>query len=621
MRRPALSTLLAGVAACLGILFVLPYEQWGLPGLWALDFLVYIPVALRIAMAALVAVAALPPVQQWLADLFQRVWIPPAWCVVALGGLTFVLFHERTLYGDGLRKLGLLSVDELATDLYTWKEPLDTLLVSLATRLVGEMGLGVQHAIAGLSVLAGMVYLAVVLGMARLLLQLRLRRVFFVAGMVALGSSQLWFGHIENYSLVTGAAYLTVLLALLHYRRKVSLWWVGLSAGAAISLHPQALFTLLPLVLLLERGRWPRQVAILAASGLLVPVITATVLLSTGTAPPSFTNGFAGDTQLFWRLDEALHPAQVGQALINLWLLVPALPVLLPLALGVGGWLRDWHARYFTILVTGLLLYHFSFQNDLPRAQDWDLYAIVGPGIMLFLLYILLNEDRTSGTAASDWPAIVRILWPALTFAGLFTAAWIGVNHTFRLLYPDPDLRPYYLFYRQADLMELLPMAQITPQEPLCEDVAGDPTGCRRVAPVTFTMPHDGDRRQALFAHAPAQVRFAIRLDHEPLFLWTSVALDPWSWNWGGDGVTFQVWAAHSGGQDLLWERHLSPDNPSDLDWQEVLVPLDGYREQEMDLLLVTTPGPHGDASADRAGWGFPWLMRGTIDRRIAQQP
>ena len=42
-------------------------------------------------------------------------------------------------------------------------------------------------------------------------------------------------------------------------------------------------------------------------------------------------------------------------------------------------------------------------------------------------------------------------------------------------------------------------------------------------------------------------------------------------------------------------------------------VPLDAYAGQRVNLVLETDPGPAGNADADRAGWGMPWLMSGTL--------
>ena len=78
-----------------------------------------------------------------------------------------------------------------------------------------------------------------------------------------LGSSQLWFGHVENYSLVTAFSMVATALALGYLAGKRPLWGVGLAAGAALSAHPQAIFTFPALLLLLASRRSPA----LAASG------------------------------------------------------------------------------------------------------------------------------------------------------------------------------------------------------------------------------------------------------------------------------------------------------------------------------------------------------------------
>jgi len=131
-----------------------------------------------------------------------------------------------------------------------------------------------------------------------------------------------------------------------------------------------------------------------------------------------------------------------------------------------------------------------------------------------------------------------------------------------------------------------------------------------------FVMPQNGDSRTVLFAHAPAEVALPLTLPDETTFLWLSPALDPQAWDWGGDGVTFAVKVRSRGVDDLLWQRHLDPAQPDDLGWQDQFISLAPYRGQRVELLLVTDPGPAGDNAGDRAGWGMPWLMRGTVDSR-----
>jgi hypothetical protein len=263
-------------------------------------------------------------------------------------------------------------------------------------------------------------------------------------------------------------------------------------------------------------------------------------------------------------------------------------------------------------LAAGTLLYNFSFQNELPRPRDWDLFAIAGPGFTMWGLYVWLRSKTEDGTRRA---VLGRAsLFPALAFAVAVTVSWIGVNHHYVLLSPEPGYRALYVRYRVVDLMDLLPVATVAPSDLFCSDPAQDPTGCRRVTRTEFTMPQNGDTRPVIFAHAPARIAFPLDVPRQPSFLWTSPALDPLAWGWGGDGVTFRVRVQDSNRDVVLWERHLVPSNPADRGWVEAFVPLNGYAGRRVNLILETDPGPAGNADADRAGWGVPWLLRGTLE-------
>ncbi len=120
---------------------------------------------------------------------------------------------------------------------------------------------------------------------------------------------------------------------------------------------------------------------------------------------PSVANGYAGDPQLFLTPAQMLAPHQLADAFNNLWLLAP----LAPLWIGLGSWAlfqprlrQDQIFRYLTGVALGLLVYHFTFQNDLARPRDWDLFAMVGPRVTLWGVYIWLQ--RGQGPIATSKP-------------------------------------------------------------------------------------------------------------------------------------------------------------------------------------------------------------------------
>lgn len=590
--------------------------------IWTFRFLGLLPVTLRLLLGGGVALMGLNA--PWLAEGLPRLgpgWDVtrlPAWAVIGVSGSIFWLGAERTHYGDGLLKLHLQATAQLqSSPPYIWKAPLDGLIGYWISRLTHALPLPLEQGIAAQSVIAGVVFVLAVGSIARRLTETPAYRSLIVLGLLTLGSSQLWFGHVENYSLVTAGVMVTVAGALAYLDGDVRLGTVGLLGGLAVSFHPQALFAMMALPLITSRlGRW-RQILLLMVTGLAIPALVTMILLMLGVPLPTPGTGYVGDTQIFWTPAQLLDLTRLGESLENLWLLIPALPILTPILLFSGVWRRvsdDRRMAYLSGVGVGLLIYHFGFQNDLPRWQDWDLYAVVGPGVALWALAAWATMPRR-------WPhtLLTALLLSGLAFALAVSGSWITVNHTFRLLDPDPSMRSVTGEYVLADLIDLLPTAQVIPPTPICADPAQDPTGCRRVAPLVITLPTTGEDRAAIFAHAPAQVGFRLELPAEPTFLWVSPILDPAAWGWGGDGVTFRVEVEDGTGRETLWQEHIDPAAMPERGWAEVAVALSAYRGRAVQLWLVTDVGPAGNGDADRAAWGTPWIMLGTPDIRIRE--
>lgn len=625
------TVILPTIFIILGALILMAAGGWtlGFTGLWAFSHLSFLPFSFRVAFGSLFIIAAsfsvaLPYCNFALPNFFSKALHGFGQCranqrvyrllATLCSGILFWYFREQTWHGDALLKLDLLSTTTIATNPYIWKEPLDSLLTYVITALVTLVQQPPEIAIALLSVGAGMVYVWTILWLANLLWDDGLRQSLFIIGMLALGSSLLWFGHIENYSLVTAATIVALALGIGYLRTVVPLWSVGLALGTAVSLHPQAAFVLpASIVLLCHDGctwrRILRRSFVLGATTLIVPIVTSILLLTVGSSPPWNAVGYAGDPQLFLRLHQMVEFTQLQDALNNLLLVAPLFPLWLITgchALIQRRFQNDHIFGYLALAALGMLIYHFTFQNDLPRYRDWDLYAIVGPVISLWGLYVLLGQlMQTKGLS--------RFVLPMLLFATFYTGTWIGVNYHFTLIRPNTGQAILYQRYQLVDLTTKLPDATVVPTEPIC----ADPVGCERVALAEFVMPQDGDHRPTIFAHAPAQIAFSLSLPSQPTFLWLSPALDPEAWQWGGDGVTFRVLARHNEEETVLWSRHLTPENPNDLHWQAVFVALEAYRNQAVTIVLETHPGPANDSAADRAGWGRPWLMLGTVDERF----
>ena len=448
-----------------------------------------VPLALRWAAGAIIVLAGVPFAYGWWRPL-GKIAIP-WWAALPVALAAFWIFREQTWHGDALYKVDLLATQPLQTNPYVWKEPLDSLLEYAVSGLVQPVGLGPDVAIALMSVAAGGVFVLATWAAAAWLAASALRRLVIYTALLAGGTSLLWFGHIENYSWSTAMAFATLALAVGYLAERTPLWAVAVAGGAAVSFHPQAAFVLPALLVLLRRDRWPRQVVILVLGGLVVPLLTVGVFLWLKVPPPGLNGGFAGDPQLFWTPMQALAPAQLAEALQNLWLIAP----LWPLWIGAGVWgvaqpelRRDRTFVLLAVAAAGMLFYFFTFQNDLARQRDWDLFAIAGPPLALWGVYTWLRllEMAPSLRVAAT---LRQTLAAALVFAAAFTLFWIGVNHAYTIVRPNSAERDLYARYRLLDLADLLPQAAVTPDAPIC----AEPSGCERVALTEFTMPQTGD--------------------------------------------------------------------------------------------------------------------------------
>jgi hypothetical protein len=133
----------------------------------------------------------------------------------------------------------------------------------------------------------------------------------------------------------------------------------------------------------------------------------------------------------------------------------------------------------------------------------------------------------------------------------------------------------------------------------------------------TFAMPNcsqDSDQptsfstHPTLFLHPPAQVRYTLRIPDEPVWLRFHVGLDPQSWDWGGDGATFEIWVESEGTGQQLYTHHVDNMSQSRC-WHEGRVDLSPHAGRTIDLVLGTSFGPGHNATGDWAGWAMPQIV------------
>ena len=152
-------------------------------------------------------------------------------------------------------------------------------------------------------------------------------------------------------------------------------------------------------------------------------------------------------------------------------------------------------------------------------------------------------------------------------------------------------------------VMDLLEMFEAGGAQ-VSEDNVPEPVEVRR-----YTMPQNGDWSDVLFMHSGASVSWQVALPETPTALSFRAAMDPNSWDWGGDGSTFVVQIETDAvPSQELYRRHISNEE-SDRQWHDELVSLAKYAGQTVRLTLRTEPGPRDDFTGDWAGWGQPLIV------------
>lgn len=366
----------------------------------------------------------------------------------ALCGLPFVIFRIRhLLWGDA--KLLVLALDDPYRITYVWQAPLDVFLHA-KTWALGQQVFGWQDprpAYRILSALAGVAFVWVVLELAWWLGRNRTERVLLAGLVLTLGTMQLFFGYIENYSLMTVGLLGYTWLALRVLREETSLLWPATVLAITHAFHPSTVFlspTLIYLAWLHVRAAAPEQrrrrltralSQIAAPYGLVFAGVVA--LMTAGghgldaLLGVDFPGG--GDRQWFVPLFRVTTEWQhytmfsLGHLIdiINQQLL--AAPAIWP-GLILGGilawrlWPRhDPAFRFLGALTLCYLLLILTWNADYGGQKDWDLFSPAALPAALLLAYTLprLLPERV---------ALQRAGWALIAAQAFHTAAWIWRN-------------------------------------------------------------------------------------------------------------------------------------------------------------------------------------------------
>ena len=377
-----------------------------------------------------------------------------SWFVAAalLAGLIFWLARLRHLrWGDSYMLSVALSYPDLELRvIYNWQAPLTVFLHQRLWQFVAQplLGWSVETVYATISILCGIIFVYVLLSFTARLGRSPLEAVVLAGFVLTTGSIQLFFGYVENYTIISLGLLVTLFLAWRTLQGELEPLWpvVGLSLTNAF--HPSTVFLWPGMVLLVwlcqRRGyiSTGKAWAQLVIPPLLIGGGVFALMESGGHGLSAFLGvdrPGGGDGLWFVPLFETTtrwqHYTMFSVAHIldwsNLHLLISpfGLPIILTALLathrfGLTLFTRETDRDYALFLgVTSAmyLLLTWLWNPDYGGQKDWDLFAPAAFVYTLFAgyLWIHLLSDKTKLRRGSLFVLAVSLI---------HTGAWIFTN-------------------------------------------------------------------------------------------------------------------------------------------------------------------------------------------------
>ncbi len=340
--------------------------------------------------------------------------------VVTIGsGLLFYFLRARVHFlGDGYQLLSRLA-DNISSP-KSWDVGVSTINQFFYSLFNGPPDERALHAFQSISILCGIVLVLVSGIVAYRLFVTNGERTVFWFGILSGGYMLLFFGYVENYSMLITAIIVFLLIGLLSIEEKISAYWAIAPFFVAAALHIFGLLLTPALAFLLVRrtrfgaafGEWFQRrrtmslilIVLIACSAYIILRSKSTFYAFTLLAPTPDTYAVEGN----W-LFSFVHISDFLNLLIMLSPSVVFAGVILLLnrrKLSVKPAMS-----YLGIALVPTMVAIFAFNPRLGMPRDWDVFAVVGPPLVLISFYPLLKYRLLgSFTVRAGWLAIVLSL-------------------------------------------------------------------------------------------------------------------------------------------------------------------------------------------------------------------
>jgi hypothetical protein len=381
----------------------------------------------------------------------------PRWISVSAAALGFLplfwIFRDTNFeLGDSALLIRAITRDVHLRGFHlTFDEPLELYLHSIAYAGLHRLaGWDVARTYALVSSLAGVFAIPVLIAFCSRIARRQSERLIALGLFMTSGFFALFFGHVENYTVVLLGLLAYLLVAHRTLRGEVGLFWPAVTLSISLCLHALAGFFLPSLLWLWwEQRAQPRnrtRELLMAGLGVVLPVAATLALCAwIGFGPDRLWNTHAAQLKFIVLLDSDysdlqyrfLSPGHIV-AVAN-ELVLTALPGLLAITAALWEHKRSGHhdrlldaqGRFLVAFAACAQFLALTWHPDLGPYRDWDLFAVVGLGYATLGAYLLV---RVSAARAHDVPPAhsiaVQAGLPILVACGFLNSAWIVHNAT-----------------------------------------------------------------------------------------------------------------------------------------------------------------------------------------------
>jgi tetratricopeptide (TPR) repeat protein len=401
------------------------------PYLWGVDAISFAHPIIIISFTAIVILSLIPNIRQY----FEKIFINiikltsktniPLWLIILLIALS--IFTPATHFlGDGYLRIRNAELGIL----FSASEPLDTFLHAELFKILNpvfKLSAGDIY-----SITSRIAAIIVFVSFWKYLKEKNIKPEFIALAVLlfaSAGTTQLFSGYVESYSLAAMFLFLFILTSVKTIEKQIPDVLPSVYFTLAILCHSSSIVLLPALIfIILKMYKFENGKKVILNSVILnfiIIIVTLTLLglitnsniiekyliiiKSSKNLLPVFTNNFAYGI---------LSPEHLLDILNEFLLILPALLALPLIWKYFKDALKQNKYQFLLIVASGYLFIILFFNPVLGFARDWDLFSLIAIPTTIFIILTLLENQK-------------KLLYntiPLLIISLIHTFSWIGVN-------------------------------------------------------------------------------------------------------------------------------------------------------------------------------------------------